>query len=126
MRTLLTQSGKTVGDKLSSTFLTEALESVPSATSASALNKLRPVLEKLLPTLEQIAVDEVRRRSREAVDAANRFYDEELSRLSYLQSVNPAIRDEELLELKASGEACQLALSQAKPALEGLRVCIAV
>ena len=106
--------------------MTEALQSVPSATSASALTKLRPVLEKLLPTLEQIAADEVSRRSREAVDAANRFYEEELSRLSYLQSLNPAIRDEELLELKASKDACQLALSQAKPALEGLRVCIAV
>jgi ATP-dependent helicase HepA len=126
MRTLLTQSGKTVGDKLSSTFLTETLQSVPSATSASALTKLRPVLEKLLPTLEQIAADEVSRRSLEAVDAANRFYDEELSRLCYLQSLNPAIRDEELLDLKASRDACQLALSQAKPALEGLRVCIAV
>ena len=113
MRTLLTQSGKTVGDKLSSTFLTEALESVPSATSASALTKLRPVLEKLLPTLDQIAADEVSRRSREAVNAANRFYDEELSRLGYLQSLNPAIRDEELLELKASREACHLALSHA-------------
>ena len=90
------------------------------------ISKLRPVLEKLLPTLEQIAADEVIIRSREAVDAANRFYEEELSRLSYLQSLNPAIRDEELLELKASGEACQLSLSQAKPALEGLRVCIAV
>jgi ATP-dependent helicase HepA len=83
-------------------------------------------LEKLLPILEQIAGDEVSRRSQEAVDAANRFYDEELSRLSYLQSLNPAIRDEELLELKASRDACLLALSQAKPALEGLRVCIAV
>jgi len=126
MRTLLTQSGKTVGDKLSSTFLTGALQSVPSATSAGALTKLRPVLEQLLPTLEQIATDEVSRRSREAIEAANRFYDEELSRLNYLQSLNPAIRDEELLELKASREACHLALSQAKPALEGLRVCIAV
>ena len=126
VRTLLTQAGKTVGDKLSSTFLTEALQTVPSATSASALNKLRPVLEKLLPTLEQIAGDEVSRRGQEAVDAANRFYVEELSRLRYLQSLNPAIRDEELLELEASRDACLLALSQAKPALEGLRVCIAV
>jgi len=126
VRTLLTQAGKTVGDKLSSTFLTEALQTVPSATSASAVNKLRPVLEKLLPTLEQIAGDEVSRRGQEAVDAANRFYVEELSRLRYLQSLNPAIRDEELLELEASRDACLLALSQAKPALEGLRVCIAV
>jgi ATP-dependent helicase HepA len=126
IRTLVTPSGKAVGDKLSSTFLNEALQSVPSATSASALNKLRPMLEKLLPTLEQMAGDEVSKRSLEAVDAATRFYDEELSRLSYLQSLNPAIRDEELVELKASRDACQLALSQAKPALEGLRVCIAV
>ena len=126
VRTLLTQAGKKVGDKLSSTFLTEALQSVPSATSASALNKLRPLLEKLLPTLEQIAGDEVSRRSQEAVDAANRFYGEELSRLSYLQSLNPTIRDEELLELEASRDACLLALSQAQSALEGLRVCIAV
>ena len=126
LRTLLTQTGKAVGDKLSSTFLTEALQSVPSATSATALNKLRPLLENLLPTLEQIAREEVNQRSQEAVDAASRFYGEELSRLSYLQSLNPAIRDEELSEMKASKDACQLALSQATPVLESLRVCIAV
>jgi ATP-dependent helicase HepA len=126
IRTVLTQTGKAVGDKLSSQFLAEALQSVPSATSAAALNKLRPVLEKLTPALELIATDEVLRRTEDAVNKASQFYGDELNRLTYLQSLNPAIRSEEIEALEAARDACQVALSQTKPALEGLRVCIAV
>ena len=126
IRTVLTQTGKAVGDKLSSQFLAEALQSVPSATSATALNKLRPVLEKLTPELERIATDEVLRRTEAAVNKASQFYGDELNRLTYLQSLNPAIRSEEIEALEAARDACQVALSQTKPALEGLRVCIAV
>ena len=126
IRTVLTQAGKSVGDKLSAQFLTEALQSVPSATSATALNKLRPILEKLTPELERLASDEVLQRMEEATAKAQQFYGEELNRLTYLQSLNPAIRAEEIEALEAARDACQTALSQAKPALEGLRVCIAV
>ena len=126
IRTVLTQAGKSVGDKLSAQFLNEALQSVPSATSATALNKLRPILEKLTPELERLASDEVLQRTEEATTKAQQFYGEELNRLTYLQSLNPAIRTEEIEALEAARDACQTALSQAKPALEGLRVCIAV
>ena len=98
----------------------------PSATSATALNKLRPILEKLTPELERLASDEVLQRMEEATTKAQQFYGEELNRLTYLQSLNPAIRTEEIEALEAARDACQTALSQAKPALEGLRVCIAV
>ena len=99
MRTLLTQGGRRRRQAVVDVFDRSAAERA-QRNERQRPHKLRPVLEKLLPTLEQIAADEVSRRSREAVDAANRFYEEELSRLSYLQSLNPAIRDEELLELK--------------------------
>ena len=126
LRMLLTQSGKEVGDKLSSSFLADALQSVPSATSATALHKLRPVIEKLLPTLENRAESEIKQRRDTALDKATQHYAEEVGRLTYLQSVNPSIRDEELTELRAAGESCQRALANTKPVLEGLRVCIAV
>ena len=126
LRMLLTQAGKEVGDKLSSGFLAEALQQVPSATSAAALNKLRPVLEKLLPGLERRAQEAVEYRSKEAMTLALAHYDNELSRLRYLQSVNPSVREEELSALSEQREACRTALAQTQAVLEGLRVCIAV
>lgn len=118
--------GKEVGDKLSSSFLADALQSVPSATSATALHKLRPVIETLLPTLESRAESEIKQRRDTALNKATQHYAEEVGRLTYLQSVNPSIRDEELTELRAAGESCERALANTKPVLEGLRVCIAV
>ncbi len=126
LRRLLTQSGKDVTDKLSTQFFTEALQSVPSATSATALNKLRPLIETLLPTLEQATQLEIESRTEAAMSAAAEYYDAEISRLRYLQRINPAVRDEEIAALAEEKEACQTALSHSKPALEGLRVCIAV
>ena len=126
LRMLLTQAGKEVGDKLSSGFLAEALQKVPTATSAAALNKLRPVLEKLLPALERRAQEAVEYRSKEAMTLALTHYDNELSRLRYLQSVNPSVREEELSALSEQREACRTALAQTQAVLEGLRVCIAV
>ena len=41
-------------------FLADALQSVPSATSATALHKLRPVIETLLPSLENRAESEIK------------------------------------------------------------------
>ena len=126
LRTLLTQSGKDVTDKLSAQFFSEALQSVPSATSATALNKLRPLIETLLPTLEKATQLETERRTDAAMSAAADYYGAEISRLQYLQRINPAVRDEEIATLTEESEACQSALSHSKPALEGLRVCIAV
>ena len=126
LRTLLTQSGKDVTDKLSAQFFSEALQSVPSATSATALNKLRPLIETLLPTLEQATQLEIEHRTDAAMSAAADYYGAEISRLQYLQRINPAVRDEEIATLTEESEACQSALSHSKPALEGLRVCIAV
>ena len=99
---------------------------MPSATSAAALNKLRPVLEKLLPGLERRAQEAVEYRSKEAMTLALAHYDNELSRLRYLQSVNPSVREEELSALSEQREACRTALAQTQAVLEGLRVCIAV
>ena len=104
----------------------EALQKVPSATSAAAMNKLRPVLEKLRPALERRAQEIVEHRSKEAMTLAAAHYDNELSRLRYLQSVNPLVRKEELSALSEQRETCSLALAQTQAVLEGLRVCVAV
>jgi ATP-dependent helicase HepA len=126
LRMLLTQTGNEVGGKLSSQFLEEALKSVPSATSATALNKLKPLLEALMPTIEQRAGAIITERSKQAIVTSNAHYDNELSRLSHLQALNPLIRDDEIADLSEQKSACHAALSHTKAVLEGLRVCIAV
>jgi ATP-dependent helicase HepA len=63
LRMLLTAEGKEVGDRLSSSFLAEHLQNVPTATSAAALSKLRQTLESLFPVLDAAAVKTVIARS---------------------------------------------------------------
>jgi ATP-dependent helicase HepA len=123
---LLTAEGKEVGDRLSSSFLAEHLQNVPTATSAAALSKLRQTLESLFPVLDAAAAKTVIARREQAVAHARQTLNLEWDRLQYLQSVNPTIREEEVLAMAQHRDACCEALSQAQPVLEGLRVCIAV
>jgi len=126
LRMLVTKDGKEVGERLSSAYLAEALESIPNTTSAAALSKLRNILESLFDVLEQRATDAINQRREAALKQANAFYDSETSRLNYLQTINPGITERDLNALSAEQQACLTALQQAKPTLEGLRVCVAV
>lgn len=126
LRMLVTKEGKEIGDKLSGEFLGEALQSVPSATSAAALSKLRPILDSLFPELDERALATTKERSSAALKAAELFFESETSRLSHLQSINPAITSHDIDEVTAQRAACSQALQQAKPIMEGLRVCVAL
>ena len=126
IRMLVTKDGKEVGDKLSANYLAEALQSVPSATSAAVLSKLRAMLEALFGSLEQRATDATHQRRQAAVEKAHHFYRGESSRLTYLKTINPGVTEKDLEALSEEQSACLRALEQTKPVLEGLRVCIAV
>jgi len=126
IRMLVTKDGKEVGDKLSANYLAEALQSVPNATSAAVLSKLRAMLEALFGSLEQRATDATQQRREAAIEKANHFYQGESSRLTYLKTINPGVTERELDALAEEQSACLKALEQTKPVLEGLRVCIAV
>ena len=126
MRMLVTKDGKEVGDKLSSAFLTGALQSVPTATSAAVLSKLRASLESLVDALDRRAVDALTERRDAALKSASIFYEDELSRLAYLSTINPGVTQRDLEVISAEQQACLSALQQTRPMLEGLRVCIAV
>ena len=126
LRMLVTKDGKEVGEKLSSAYLAEALESIPNTTSAAALSKLRNILESLFDVLEQRATDAINQRREASLKRANTFYDSETSRLRYLQTINPGITEQDLNVLSGEQQACLTALQQTKPTLEGLRVCVAV
>ena len=126
IRMLVTKDGKEVGDKLSANYLAEALQSVPSATSAAVLSKLRAMLDALFGSLEQRAIDATHQRRQAAVEKAHHFYRGESSRLTYLKTINPGVTEKDLEALSEEQSACLRALEQTKPVLEGLRVCIAV
>jgi ATP-dependent helicase HepA len=76
--------------------------------------------------LDAAAVKTVIARREQAVTHARQTLNSEWDRLQYLQSINPTIREEEVLAMAQHRDTCCEALSQAQPALEGLRVCIAV
>lgn len=126
VRMLVTKDGKEVGDKLSAAYLAEALQSVPSATSAAVLSKLRTILESLFGTLNERATDTTAQRREAAIEKASHFYHSESSRIAYLRTINPGVTDGDLEALSEEKSACITALQQTKPVLEGLRVCIAV
>lgn len=126
LRMLVTKDGKEVGNKLSAAYLAQALQSVPSGTSAAVLAKLRPALEALFDVLDQRASDVIRQRRDAAMENASNVYDSESSRLAYLRTINPGVTEQDLEALLAEKQACLAALQQTKPALEGLRVCVAI
>ena len=125
-RSLLTPDAREVGDKLSAQFLSEHLQPVPTATSAAALNKLRPVLESVFTELEHRAQQVSAERRLASIQSAQAYFDAEINRLLHLQSINPSISADEVASLSRQKEACLEALKQTAPVLEGLRVCVAV
>ncbi len=126
LRLLLTVDGRDVSDKLSSSFIDQALEGIAGSTSAAVLNKLRKTLEPIYPVLKQSAERTVTERKELALKRAQKTMGDELKRLRYLQSLNPLVRQDEINSLSEQSEACLAALAKAYPKMEGLRVCIAV
>ena len=126
LRLLLTADGRNVSDKLSLDWLSANMESVAPGTSATVLARLRSTLESLYPKAEAEAEQIVASRRERAREKAHSALQEELTRLRHLRSVNPSIREDEIVALEAQQHTCEEMLQGARLSLQGLRVCVAI
>lgn len=79
---------------------------------------LSPLIDKALKANKSWSNE----KTTQAMESAKQKFDQEISRLNYLLSINPDISREELTRLNAKKEEVMEALKNAQPRLDGIRV----
>ncbi|MBK5530077.1 RNA polymerase-associated protein RapA [Pseudomonas sp. TH06] len=125
LRCLLDANGNDLSARVSFETLNDQLESVPRASANKFIQAQR---DQLTPRINA-GEDKITPRHAERVAEARRRLaadtDEELSRLTALQAVNPTVRDSELVALREQREQGLAMLDKAALRLEAIRVLVA-
>ena len=98
---------------------------VPTATAANVMRRIRSLLEQQLKAADELAKSELELRKRAAIDTVNEQLGAEHSRLKYLRSVNPAVRDDEITELEGRIADTLAAVGDTQAVSQALRVVVA-
>ena len=98
---------------------------VPTATAANVMRRIRSLLEQQLKAADELAKSELELRKRAAIDTVNEQLGAEHSRLLYLRSVNPAVRDDEITELEGRIADTLAAVGDTQAVSQALRVVVA-
>jgi ATP-dependent helicase HepA len=98
---------------------------IATATAANVMRRIRSLLEQQLKAADALAKSELELRKRRAVQTINEQLGAEHSRLVYLRSVNPAVRDSEISELEARIAKTLASVNDAQAVSQALRVVIA-
>jgi ATP-dependent helicase HepA len=98
---------------------------VATATAANVLRRIRPLLEEQLKAADKLAQSELEVRKRMAVNTINEQLGAEQSRLVYLSSVNPGVKDSEIDELNARIAGTLASVNDTQAVSQALRVVVA-
>ncbi|MDG1460783.1 MAG: RNA polymerase-associated protein RapA [Luminiphilus sp.] len=98
---------------------------VATATAANVLRRIRPLLEEQLKAADKLAQSELEVRKRTAVNTINEQLGAEQSRLVYLSSVNPGVKDSEIDELNARIAGTLASVNDTQAVSQALRVVVA-
>jgi ATP-dependent helicase HepA len=113
--------GQTIGHQA----LNRMIGPIATATAANVMRRIRSLLEQQLKAADALAKSELELRKRRAVQTINEQLGAEHSRLVYLRSVNPAVRDSEISELEARIAKTLASVNDAQAVSQALRVVIA-
>ncbi len=125
IRCLLDQQGRNLADKVSFETLNNQLESVPRASAAKFARAQRDLLTSLLGKAEALVQPQHLEHSGQARNAFKQTLGNEIERLSALQQVNPAVRDEEIGLLRQQLSEGLALLDKASVRLEAVRMLVA-
>ncbi|WP_439102687.1 RNA polymerase-associated protein RapA [Congregibacter sp.] len=123
-RILLDATGRDLSELLTHERLNERVEKVPRGTVSKIVRQLREEIETRIDDAEHRFAGELETRQQEAAQRYGEQMDEEIARLSALRDVNPAIRGEEIENLRLRKEAGLVALGTARATLQGVRLVI--
>lgn len=123
-RILLDANGRDLSKLLSHERLNERVEKLPRGTVSKIVKQLREEIEERIDDAEKRFAQELESRQAEASARYSDTLDNEISRLSSLRAVNPAIREEEIENLRVRREAGLAALGTARATLQGVRLVL--
>ena len=113
------------GQSIGHQALNRMMGPVPTATAANVMRRIRSLLEQQLKAADELAKSELELRKRAAIDTVNEQLGAEHSRLMYLRSVNPAVRDDEITELEGRIADTLAAVGDTQAVSQALRVVVA-
>jgi ATP-dependent helicase HepA len=123
-RLLLDANGRDLSELLTHERLNERVEKIPRGAASKIVKQLREEIEARIDDAEQTFARELLDRQRDAQTAYLSQIDAEIERLTALQRLNPAIRDEELDYLTLLREKGSESLGTARATLQGVRLVI--
>lgn len=125
IRCLLDEQGRDLAAKVSFDTLNAQLESVPRSNAAKFARTQRDSLVKLVNTAEKIVQPQHDTYVAQARARFEATLQDEISRLTALQQVNPSVRDDEIDTLRTHLETGLTLLDKASVRLDAVRVLVA-
>ena len=125
LRCLLDDKGTDLASRVSFETLNDQLESVPRSSASKFARAQRDTLLRLVDSAQKTMLPRHNERVEQARSAFTANMDEEISRLTALQAINPSVRNEEIDTLRAYKEQGLTMLGKAGLRLEAIRVLVA-
>ncbi|WP_439106358.1 RNA polymerase-associated protein RapA [Congregibacter sp.] len=123
-RLLLDANGRDLSQLLTHERLNARVEKLPRGTVSKVVKQLREEIETRIDDAEQRFASELESRQAEASAQYSEQLEDEIARLSSLRKVNPAIREEEIENLRDRLAAGLASLGTARATLQGVRLVI--
>jgi ATP-dependent helicase HepA len=124
LRLLVDVNGKELSAALPHDRLNDLCSNIRRRTAQAIVPQIRPQVETMVDHAERLSephLEPLKERALARVEAA---FEPEIQRLTALQKVNPAIREEEIDFFRSQLDAAREAVGRASLALEGIRVIV--
>ena len=126
IRYLLTSNGGDYAEKIGHELINSRAERVKKATAQAGVAAIRPDIEKIIEKADALAEARLPELISQAQNLNRERLEAEVARLTALQKVNPAIRDEEIAYFTDQISLADEHLSRAKLEIQAVRVLITV
>lgn len=126
IRLLLDSTGRELSSAINHEQLSGLCQKISKSKRPAILKEIRPTLEKMLQQVEQQANKQLAPLQEQARDRVKSLLGEEVERMHYLRSVNPAVRDEEVSFFEAQRAQVLSAIDDATLEPQAARIVITI
>ncbi|MCW8889879.1 MAG: RNA polymerase-associated protein RapA, partial [Sedimenticola sp.] len=126
LRILIDQSLKERASMIDLSTLTDALTPLPKSVIQKIVTPLRPRIQAMITTGEQLADKQARPILRAAIESMHHFYSEEQSRLQALSKVNPHVQQRDIDQLVTIEGSLRQHLDSSRVRLDSIRLAIGI
>lgn len=126
VRVFLSQQGTDFSEKIRADMIASHIYRLDKSRAGQVIKARRDIIEQRYDQAVAIANAQLNTMSQEAIERFNQRFDREIERLQYLQSINPNVRDSEILQLQRLQQQGLHALQQLSLIPDSVRVLITV